>query len=82
MAAWDTQDINKVELRRVAWFTGVCFVGQCCLLLFFVLMFITQGRYGTPAAVVSIIAGNVVTMMQIIYFGITALVDLDLKLQI
>ena len=83
LAAWDKQDTNWVELRRVAWITGACFIGQCCIFIFFVLQLVVQGVFGTVAAIIAILAGNVLmTIMQVVFIIVTVLVDLDLTLHV
>ena len=82
LAAWDKQDTNWVELRRVAWITGACFIGQCCIFICCVLKTVVQGSFGTVAVIIAILAGNVLTIMQVVFIIVTVLVDLDLTLHV
>ena len=82
LAAWDKQDTNWVELRRVAWITSACFIGQCCIFICFVLQLVVQGSFGTVAVIIAILAGNVLTIMQVVFIIVTVLVDLDLTLHV
>lgn len=80
LAFQDTHGINVVELKRVAIITGICFFGQCTMLVIFMLMMLTMSNFGMSREIVTIVGNFLMSVMMIIFFVVTLRVDLDLTL--